>query len=51
VFVGLGNDRFERRTVTLGHRVDEHYEITEGLASGDQVVTEGELFLQFALTQ
>jgi cobalt-zinc-cadmium efflux system membrane fusion protein len=51
VFVGLGNSRFERRTVTLGHRVDEHYEITEGLASGDQVVSEGELFLQFALTQ
>ena len=51
VFVGLGNNRFQRRTVTLGHRVDEHYEITEGLASGDQVVTEGELFLQFALTQ
>jgi membrane fusion protein, heavy metal efflux system len=51
VFVGLGNSRFQRRTVTLGHRVDEHYEITEGLASGDQVVSEGELFLQFALTQ
>ena len=52
VFVGLGNNRFERRTVTLGkYRVDEHYQITEGLESGDQVVTEGELFLQFALTQ
>jgi membrane fusion protein, heavy metal efflux system len=51
VFVGLGNNRFERRTVILGHRVGDSYEITEGLASGDQVVTEGELFLQFALTQ
>ncbi len=51
VFVGLGGGKFQRRTVTLGHRVDEHYEITEGLASGDRVVSEGELFLQFALTQ
>jgi membrane fusion protein, heavy metal efflux system len=51
VFVGLGGNRFQRRTVTLGPRVDDHYQITEGLASGDQVVSEGELFLQFALTQ
>ncbi len=51
VFVGLGGNRFQRRTVTLGHRVDEHYEITDGLAAGDRVVSEGELFLQFALTQ
>ncbi len=51
VFVGLGGGRFERRTVTLGPRVGDHYQITEGLASGDQVVSEGELFLQFALTQ
>jgi len=51
VFVALGGGRFERRTVTLGHRVDEHYEINDGLESGDRVVSEGELFLQFALTQ
>jgi cobalt-zinc-cadmium efflux system membrane fusion protein len=51
VFIGLGGGRFERRTVTLGPRVGERYQITDGLASGDQVVSEGELFLQFALTQ
>ncbi len=51
VFIGLGNGRFERRTVTLGHRVGDEYQISDGLASGDRVVSEGELFLQFALTQ
>ncbi|MCG6956712.1 MAG: efflux RND transporter periplasmic adaptor subunit [Gemmatimonadetes bacterium] len=51
VFVGLGNNRFERRTVTLGERIGDTYHITAGLSSGDQVVAEGELFLQFALTQ
>lgn len=51
VFVGLGDNRFQRRTVTLGDRVGDSYQITEGLAAGDQVVAEGELFLQFALTQ
>jgi cobalt-zinc-cadmium efflux system membrane fusion protein len=51
VFVSIGDNRFERRTVTLGHRVGDHYEITDGLASGEKVVSEGELFLQFALTQ
>lgn len=42
---------FERRTVTLGPRVGDRYEIASGLRSGDRVVSEGELFLQFALTQ
>jgi cobalt-zinc-cadmium efflux system membrane fusion protein len=51
VFVGLGNNRFQRRTVTLGERVGDAYHITDGLSPGDQVVAEGELFLQFALTQ
>jgi cobalt-zinc-cadmium efflux system membrane fusion protein len=51
VFVGLGDSKFERRTVTLGKRVGDTYHITDGLSSGDQVVAEGELFLQFALTQ
>jgi len=31
--------------------VDEQYEVTEGLAAGEQVVIEGALFLQFLQNQ
>ncbi len=51
VFVSIGDNRYQRRTVTLGPRVGDHYEITDGLASGEKVVSEGGLFLQFALSQ
>jgi len=42
---------FGRRQVTLGSRVDEQYEIKSGLAEGDQVVTDGALFVQFLQNQ
>ena len=42
---------FSRRRVTLGGRVDERYEIKDGLKAGDQVVVEGGLFLQFLQAQ
>ena len=50
VFVVAGKG-FGRRQITLGTRVGNQYEATDGLARGDQVVTEGSLFLQFAETQ
>jgi cobalt-zinc-cadmium efflux system membrane fusion protein len=52
-FVYLANTdgTFARRRITLGTRVGDRYEITNGLASGDQVVTEGALFLQFLQSQ
>lgn len=51
VFVAAPNNTFARRKVTLGNRVGDSYEITSGLASGDQIVAEGALFLEFAETQ
>ena len=52
-FVYLANPdvSFSRRRVTLGSRVGDRYEITEGLADGDKVVVEGGLFLQFLQNQ
>jgi cobalt-zinc-cadmium efflux system membrane fusion protein len=51
VFVARHDGGFDRRTVILGGRVGERYEITHGLSAGEQVVTEGALFLQFAESQ
>lgn len=51
VYVAADSLTFERRSITLGSRLDGRYEVTDGLAAGDRVVTEGGLFLQFAETQ
>jgi cobalt-zinc-cadmium efflux system membrane fusion protein len=51
VFLVRPDSSFERRTVGIGSRVDDRFEITSGLASGDHVITEGGLFLQFAENQ
>lgn len=51
VFVVADITGFARRRVTLGSRVGNGYEITEGLNGGDQVVADGALFIQFAETQ
>ena len=48
VFVAAPSNTFARRKVTLGNRVGDSYEITSGLANGDQIVADGALFLQFA---
>lgn len=49
---GVGADStFVRRPVRLGSRVGERLEVTDGLSSGDHVITEGGLFLQFAESQ
>ena len=52
-FVYLANTdaTFSRRSITLGSRVSDRYEITAGLKEGDQVVVEGGLFLQFLQNQ
>ena len=50
VFVTAGNG-FARRRIDLGGRIGNNYEVTSGLAAGDQVVGEGALFMQFAESQ
>lgn len=51
VFVAAGTNAFARRRIDLGSRVGDSYEVMSGLAAGDQVVSEGALFLQFAESQ
>ena len=51
VFVTQPDGSFARRIVRLGTRVGDQFEVTAGVAAGDQVVAEGGLFLQFAENQ
>jgi cobalt-zinc-cadmium efflux system membrane fusion protein len=51
VYVQQQDHSFARRHVTLGDRVDDQYVIPEGLKSGDQIVVDGALFMQFMQSQ
>ncbi len=51
VYIEQPSHGYERRTVTLGSRIDERYAIKQGLQPGDHVVSKGGLFLQFAQSQ
>jgi cobalt-zinc-cadmium efflux system membrane fusion protein len=51
VYLANADNSFSRRRITLGHRIGDRYETTNGLATGDQVVVEGGLFLQFLQNQ
>jgi membrane fusion protein, heavy metal efflux system len=51
VYLANADGSYSRRRITLGSRVGDRYETTAGLASGNQVVVEGGLFLQFMQTQ
>lgn len=51
IFLQSPDGAYERRTVTLGERVGDRYEIAAGLKAGERVVSEGGLFLQFAQSQ
>ena len=51
VFVETKPGVFARRSVTLGARVGDRYEVTSGLTAGDKLISEGGLFVQFAQNQ
>jgi len=51
VYLANADGSFSRRRVTLGSRVGDRYETTDGLKTGEQVVVEGGLFLQFMQSQ
>ena len=42
---------YARQHVTLGDRTGDQYEITDGLKTGDRIVVDGGLFLQFMQSQ
>lgn len=47
VYMQTGNNQFARRMVTLGESHGGQTQITAGLKSGDKIVGDGSLFLQF----
>jgi len=51
VYLANADGSFSRRRITLASRVGDRYETTAGLTTGDQVVVEGGLFLQFLQNQ
>ncbi|MBS0194915.1 MAG: efflux RND transporter periplasmic adaptor subunit [Proteobacteria bacterium] len=51
VFVVANDGSYARRRITLGARDGDAYEIASGLASGERIVVEGGLFMQFMQSQ
>jgi len=51
VYIQNASSAYERRSITLGARVNDQWQVTAGLIPGDKVVSEGGLFLQFAQSQ
>lgn len=51
VFVADANGSYARRRVVVGSRVDDKYEVTDGLKAGERIVADGALFIQFAESQ
>jgi cobalt-zinc-cadmium efflux system membrane fusion protein len=48
VFVGTGNNKFERRSVTLGRNFGQNIEVVSGLAPGAVIVSEGSVLMRGA---
>ena len=51
VYIALPDGSFARRHVTLGYRDSQNYNVTSGLVSGDRIVANGAIFLQFMQSQ
>jgi membrane fusion protein, heavy metal efflux system len=51
VYLTQADGSFTRQHVTLGNRTADQYDIAEGLKSGDQVVVDGGIFVQFMQNQ
>jgi membrane fusion protein, heavy metal efflux system len=51
VYVTRPDGSFARQQVTLGHRIDDQYNISAGLKAGDAIVVDGAIFLQFMESQ
>ena len=51
VYVAMPNNRFARRSITLGSRSGDSLEVVAGLREGERIVQDGALFLDFAGSQ
>jgi membrane fusion protein, heavy metal efflux system len=51
VYAAQPDGSFTRQHVTLGYRTGDQYEIADGLHSGDKIVVDGGIFVQFMQNQ
>jgi hypothetical protein len=51
VYLDTGNNHFNRRRITLAGRTGNFYSVASGLQAGENLVTQGALFLQEAGAQ
>jgi cobalt-zinc-cadmium efflux system membrane fusion protein len=51
VYIALPDGTFARRHITQGYRDNQNVAVTSGLQSGDRIVADGALFLQFMQSQ
>jgi cobalt-zinc-cadmium efflux system membrane fusion protein len=51
VYVVQADGSFARQHVTLGSRNGDQYLIPDGIKSGDQIVVDGAIFVQFMQSQ
>jgi cobalt-zinc-cadmium efflux system membrane fusion protein len=51
VYLVQPDGSFARQHVTLGHRAGDQYDIAAGLKTGDHIVADGGIFIQFMQTQ
>jgi membrane fusion protein, heavy metal efflux system len=51
VYLVEADGSFARQHVTLGYRTGDQYDIPEGLKTGDQIVVDGGIFVQFIQNQ
>jgi cobalt-zinc-cadmium efflux system membrane fusion protein len=51
VYIALPHNSYARQHVTLGYRAADQYEIVAGLQTGNEIVVEGGIFVQFMQNQ
>jgi membrane fusion protein, heavy metal efflux system len=51
VYLAQADGSFARRQVTVSYRTEDQYDIADGLKSGDEVIVDGSIFVQFMQTQ
>ena len=51
VYAAQSDGSFARQHVTLGYRTGDQYDIADGLKTGDEIVVDGGLFVQFMQNQ
>jgi membrane fusion protein, heavy metal efflux system len=51
VYAAQPDGSFARRHVTLGYRTGDQYDIADGLQTGDEIVVDGAIFIQFMQNQ